>query len=88
MPTPTFREVEREEDEATDDPPIADSHATRWSLSPAAKRQQELEQKVMEEDLHRMREAQRASAGAQAKMHVKIGVQPLRPKLRAPATVR
>jgi hypothetical protein len=35
-----------------------------------------------------MREAQRAAAGAQAKMPVKIRVRPLRPKLCVPVTVR
>jgi hypothetical protein len=42
----------------------------------------------MEDDLRQIREAQRAAAGAQERMPVKIRVPPFRPKLRAPATVR
>jgi hypothetical protein len=47
-----------------------------------------VEQHVNHEDLRRMREAQRATTGAQAKMLVKIRVRPFRPKLSALATVR
>jgi hypothetical protein len=79
IPMPSSREVEDEEDEATDDPPIVEDRVVRISLSPAAKRQWEIEQKAME--------AQRAATGAQEKMLVLIKVQPFRPKLRAPTAV-
>jgi hypothetical protein len=54
IPTPPSREVEfdEEEDEATDDPLIVEDQTVRRSLSPAAKRQRELGQKAMEDDLH------------------------------------
>jgi hypothetical protein len=89
IPTPSTREVESdEEDEATDEPLVVDDRAARRSLSPAAKRQRELEQKTMEGDLHQGMEAQRAAASAQARMPMLMKVQPLRPKLRAPAALR
>jgi hypothetical protein len=82
------REVESdEEDEAIDDPPIVEDQTVRRSLSPAAKRQQELEQKTMEDDLRQGMEAQRAVVGVQAMMPVLIKAQPFRPKLCAPATM-
>jgi hypothetical protein len=40
---PLTKEVEDDEDEATNDPPIIEDHTSRRSLSPAAKRQRELE---------------------------------------------
>jgi hypothetical protein len=51
--TPPSREVEfvKEEDEATDDPPVVEDRTVRRSLSPAAKRQRELGQKATEDDL-------------------------------------
>jgi hypothetical protein len=72
--TPPSREVEfvKEEDEATDDPPVVEDRTVRRSLSPAAKRQWELEQKTMEDDLRQGLEAQRAAAGAHARMLVLI----------------
>jgi hypothetical protein len=73
IPTPPSREVESdEEDEATDDPPVVEDRTVRRSLSPAAKRQWELEQKTMEDDLRQGLEAQRAAAGAHARMLVLI----------------
>lgn len=62
IPTPLTKEVEDDEDEATDDPPRL--------LSPAAKRQQELERKTNKDDLCRMREAQWATAGMLERMSV------------------
>jgi hypothetical protein len=88
IPTLATKEVKEDEDEAIDDLPGVEERATRRSPSSAAKRQQELEQHVIEENLRRMREAQRAAAGAQDKMLVKIQVQPLRPKLRVSSTMR
>jgi hypothetical protein len=88
IPSPSTREVESdEEDVATDDPPVIEDRTVRRSLSPAAKRQRELEQKTMEDDLCQGMEVQRAAAGAQARMPVLIKARPFRPKLRAPATV-
>jgi hypothetical protein len=58
IPTPSTREIEDEEDEATDDPPFVEDRTVIRSLSPAAKRQRELEQKTTEDDLHQGMEAQ------------------------------
>jgi hypothetical protein len=88
IPTLVTKEVDEDEDEATDDPPVVEDRTVRRSPSPTGKRQRELEQQVNEEDLRQMREAQRATAGAHAKMPVKIQVRPLRPKLRPPDTMR
>jgi hypothetical protein len=90
IPTPPSKEVksDEEEDEATDYPPIVEDQMVGRSLSPAAKRQQELEQKLMEDDLHQGLEAQRAAATTQARMPVPIKVCTFRPKLRAPTIVR
>jgi hypothetical protein len=57
-------------------------------LSLASKRKWELEQKTTKDDLRQGMKAQRAAAGAQARMPVLIKVRPFRPKHRAPATVR
>jgi hypothetical protein len=79
IPTPPTREVEfDEEDEATDDPSVVEDRTTRRLL----------EKKTTEDDLHQGMEAQRATAGAQARMPVLIKVRPFNPKLCAPATVR
>jgi hypothetical protein len=71
IPTPTSKEIE-EEDEATDYPSVVDDRPALRLLSPATKRQREMERQVTEEDLRRIREAQVATAGAQPKMLVKI----------------
>jgi hypothetical protein len=84
IPTLMSKEVEEEVDEATNIPPIVDNRVAPRSPSPATKRQQELGQQMIEEDLRRMREAQQAVAGAQAKMPVKIRVWPQRLQLHAP----
>jgi hypothetical protein len=54
IPTPLSREVKSDEGEGetTDDPLIVEDRTVRRSLSPAAKRQQELGQKATEDDLH------------------------------------
>lgn len=78
IPTPSTREIEDEIDEATDDPTFVGDQTRRWSMSPAAKRQWELEQKMSEDDLHQMREAQWATVGAQARMPVLVKVLPFR----------
>ena len=88
IPTPSAREIEDEEVEATDDPPVVEDRTARRSLSRAAKRQREVTQKTTGDDLRQGMEAQRATAGAQARMPVLVKVRPFRPKLRAPATVR
>jgi hypothetical protein len=90
IPTPPSREVEfyEEEDEVTDDPPVVEDWTVRRSLSPATKRQRELGQKAMEDDLRQGLEAQRATTGAHARMPVRVKARPFRPKLRAPAAVR
>jgi hypothetical protein len=64
IPTPSSREVEDEEVEATDDPSAVEDRTTRRSLSPAAKRQRELGQKTTDESLHQGMQAQRAAASA------------------------
>jgi hypothetical protein len=89
-PTPLSREVEsnEEEDEVIDGPPVVEDRVVTRSMSPTAKRQRELGQKAIEDDLRQWLEAQRASAGAQARMLVLIKARPFRPELRAPATVR
>jgi hypothetical protein len=76
--TPLTKDVKDDEDEAIDDPPVVEDHTARRSLSPAAKRQWELEQKMSEDDLHQMREAQWATVGAQARMPVLVKVLPFR----------
>jgi hypothetical protein len=55
--TPLTKDVKDDEDEAIDDPPVVEDHTARRSLSLAAKRQRELEQKMSEDDLRQMREA-------------------------------
>jgi hypothetical protein len=90
IPTPSSREVEldEEEEEATDDPPIVEEWTVRRSLSPSAKRQQELRQKTTEDDLRQGLEAQRDATAAQERMPVLIKARTFGPKLHAPATVR
>jgi hypothetical protein len=51
------------------------------SLSPAMKQKWEEEVKMMEEDLRRIRKAQLAKAGVQAKMPTKVLGQLLKPKV-------
>jgi hypothetical protein len=84
IPTSTTKEVEEDEDEA---PPVIEDRTVTRLRSPAARRQQELEQQVNEEYLRQMREAQRATTGTHAKLPVKIRVRPLRPKLGPPITM-
>jgi hypothetical protein len=61
VPTPPSREVEsNEEGEATDDTPVVQDRTVRRSLSPATKRERELEQKITEDDLRQGLEAQQA----------------------------
>jgi hypothetical protein len=88
--TPPSQQVEsdEEEDEVTDDPPVVEDRTVRGSLSPAAKRQRELEQKTTEDYLHQGLEVQQAAAGVQARVPVLIKVRTFRLKLRAPAAVR
>jgi hypothetical protein len=81
--TPSIREVEDDEDEATDDSTFVEDRSARRSLSLAAKRQQELEQMTTEDDLRQVRELQRVAAGVQARMPVLVKVRPYRPKPRA-----
>jgi hypothetical protein len=92
IPTPSTREVEsndEEEDEATDDPQVIKEWTVRWSLSPAAKRQQQMEQKTTEDDPRQGLEAQRAAAtAAQARMPMLVKARTFRPKLRVPTTAR
>jgi hypothetical protein len=91
IPTPSTREVKsdnEEEDEATDDPPVIEEWTVRRSLSPATKRQWELQQKTTEDDLRQGLEAQRATAAALAKMLVLIKARTFRPKPRVLTTAR
>jgi hypothetical protein len=57
-------------------------------LSPAAKRQRELEQKTTEDDLGQGLEAQRAVAAAQVRIPLLIKARTFRPKLHVLTTVR
>jgi hypothetical protein len=87
IPTPSTREVEsddEEEYEATDDLPVIEEWTVR-SLSPAAKRQRELQLKTTEDDLRQGLEAQR-DAAAQAKIQIKART--FRPKPHVPTTER
>jgi hypothetical protein len=98
IPTPLSREAksdeEEDDDEATDDPPVVEEHSVveertvRRLLSPTAKRQQELGQKVTEDGLCQGLEVQRAAAATQARMPVPIKVHTFRSKLRVAATAR
>jgi hypothetical protein len=49
-PTPLTKEVEDDEDQATDDPLIVEDRMTRRSLNPAAKGQRDIEQKTNEDE--------------------------------------
>jgi hypothetical protein len=87
--TPQPREVEsEEEDEATDEAPVVQDRPVRRSLSSAAKRQQKLVQKSMEDALRQGLEAQRAVAAMQAKMPVVNRPRFFRPKPRVPTVMR
>jgi hypothetical protein len=94
IPTRPSREVEsdeEEEDEGIDDPLVVEERSVKRSLSPAAKRQHELGQKVMEDDLRQGLEAQRAAtaaAAAQARIPVQIKACTFRTKLCVPTTAR
>jgi hypothetical protein len=90
IPTPQTREVEsnKEEDEATDEPPVVEDRPTRRSLCPAAKRQWELTQKMMVDALRQSLEAQRSAAAAQAKMPTSIRPRFFMPKPHVLAVTR
>jgi hypothetical protein len=73
IPMPQSREVkseEEEENEATEEPSVVQDRSVRRSLSPAAKKQRELVEKMTEDALRQGLEAQQAVAAAQAKMPV------------------
>jgi hypothetical protein len=53
---PLTKEVEDDEDEATNNLPVVEDRTERRSLSPVPKRQRELEQMTSKDDLRRMRE--------------------------------
>jgi hypothetical protein len=58
---PPSREVESDEeegDEAIEEPPVAEERSVRRTLSPVAKRQQELVQKMTDDALRQGLEAQ------------------------------
>jgi hypothetical protein len=91
IPTPQSREIESEEekeDEATEEPLVMEDRPTRRSEIPAAKRQQELVQKMMKDALRQGLEAQRTAAASQARMHVLNKPRFFRPKPRVPAVTR
>jgi hypothetical protein len=73
IPMPQSREVESEEEEeneATEEPSVVQDRSVRRSLSPAAKKQRELVEKMTEDALRQGLEAQQVVAAAQAKMPV------------------
>jgi hypothetical protein len=91
IPMPQSREVESKEeddDEAIEEPPVVEDRSVKRSLSPAAKRQQELVQKTTEDALHQGLKAQRAITATQAKMPVLNRSWFFRPKLRVPTVMR
>jgi hypothetical protein len=75
-------------DEAIDSLSGEDDLVAPWSPNPATKWKRELEMKMSEEDLHRIKEAQLAEAGVQAKMPTKIPGRPLKPKAHVKAATR
>jgi hypothetical protein len=91
IPTPQSREIESEEekeDEATEEPLVMEDRPARRSEIPAAKRQQELVQKMMKDALRQGLEAQRTAAASHARMHVLNKPRFFRPKPRVPAVTR
>jgi hypothetical protein len=92
IPTPRSREVrlkedeeEKEKDESVEELPVSEDQAARRPESPAAKRQQELVQKTLEDALRRGLEAQRSAAAARAKIPAAIKPRVFWPKTRLPA---
>jgi hypothetical protein len=97
IPTPHSREVgsedeeeekEKEKDEVVEDLPVPEDQAAGRLESPAAKRQQELVQKTLEEAFRRGLEAQHNAAAAQAKIPAAIKPRVFWPKTRLPAVPR
>jgi hypothetical protein len=91
IPSPRSWEVEsedEEEDEAIEELPVTEDRPTKRSESPAAKRQQELVQKMSEDALRRGLEAQRTTAVAQARMPMAIKPWLFRPKIRISVATR
>lgn len=86
-PTPTTKDVE-EKDEAIDLLSGQDNIVAPRSPSLATKWKWELEMKMSEEDLRRIKQAQLAKAGVQAKMPTKVPSQQLKPKARVKAAAR
>jgi hypothetical protein len=99
IPTPHSREVgsedeegekeqEKEKDEAVEELPVPEDQAAERPESPAAKRQQELVQKTLEEALRCGLEAQRSAAATRAKIPAAIKPRVFWPKARLPAAPR
>jgi hypothetical protein len=94
IPTPRSREVEskgeeeEEKDEVVEELLVTEDRPARRSESHAAKRQQELVEKTLEDALRQGLEAQRTTAAAQAKMPAAIKPQVFRSKLRIPISAR
>jgi hypothetical protein len=88
---PLSREVkseEEEDDKAVEELAAAGDQPSRRPESPAAKRQQELVQKTLEDALRRGLEAQRTAAAAQASMPAMIKPRVFWPKTRIPTIAR